>query len=37
MEEEVQRRERHFVLQVSTRNALSRTNFIPDHQRKEQK
>jgi hypothetical protein len=29
MEEEVQRRERHFVLQVSTRNALSRTNFIP--------
>jgi hypothetical protein len=29
MEEEGQRRERHFVLQVSNRNALSRTNFIP--------
>jgi hypothetical protein len=26
---EGQRRERHFVLQVSNRNALSRTNFIP--------
>jgi hypothetical protein len=29
MEDEGQRRERHFVLQVSNRNALSRTNFIP--------
>ena len=29
MEEEGQRRERHFVLQVSNRNALSRTNVIP--------
>jgi hypothetical protein len=29
MEEEGQRTERHFVLQVSNRNALSRTNFIP--------
>jgi hypothetical protein len=29
MEDEGQRRERHFVLKVSNRNALSRTNLIP--------